>query len=280
MNIPDGRKLYKDHWIGWNKGVEVDLKKHNQPVSYCGNCEIGVLVIHGITSTTSSMKYLADKFVEAGFHVELPSLPGHGTVWQDLNKVTYHDWLNTLEESLKKLQERSKYIFVCGLSLGGALALRMAQLHPEISGMILINHACKFTHPKFWLVPFMRHFIPSTPAVASDIKDPAEKEIAYKRTPTNAVYQMLLMLKEIRKALPKTKQPVIIFKSREDHVVPKISATYTVENIASKQKEIFWLENSYHVATIDFEKDLLANKSIEFIRNYVLNVKEDRPLLH
>lgn len=247
----------------------MDLKKHNQPISHCGDCEIGVLVIHGITSTTSSMKYLVEKFAEAGFHVELPSLPGHGTTWQHLNKVTYQDWLATLEKSLAKLQKRSKCIFVCGLSLGGALALRLAQLHPEISGMILINHACKFTHPKFWFVPFMRHFISSTPAVASDIKDPNEKEIAYTRTPTNAVYQMLLMLKEVRKNLPATKQPVIMFKSREDHLVPIISTTYTMKNIGSAQKEIFWLENSYHVATLDYEKDLLAKKSIEFIKKIV-----------
>jgi len=174
-----------------------------------------------------------------------------------------------LESSLKTLQENCKRVFVCGLSLGGALALRIAQLHPDISGIILINHACKFTHPKFWFVPFMRHFIPSTPAVASDIKDPDKKEIAYSRTPSNAVYQMLLMLKEIRRDLPETRQPVIIFKSREDHVVPKISATYTMENIGSKQKELIWLENSYHVATIDYEKDLLAEKSIEFIKAIV-----------
>ncbi|MFC1898004.1 alpha/beta hydrolase [Candidatus Cloacimonadota bacterium] len=247
----------------------MDLKKHNQPVSHCGDCKIGVLVIHGITSTTSSMKYLADKFVEAGFHVELPSLPGHGTTWQELNKVTYQDWLDTLETSLKILKKRSTYIFVCGLSLGGALALRLAQLHPEITGMILINHACKFTHPKFWFVPLLRHLIPSTPAVASDIKDPNEKEIAYKRTPTNAVYEMLLLLKEIRHGLPITIQPVIMFKSREDHLVPKVSTTYTMKNIGSAQKEIFWLENSYHVATIDFEKNLLAEKSIEFIKKIV-----------
>jgi carboxylesterase len=247
----------------------MDFKKHNKPISHCGDCEIGVLVIHGITSTTSSMKYLANKLIEAGFHVELPSLPGHGTTWQELNKITYQDWLDTLEESLKKLQQRAKCIFVCGLSLGGALALRIAQLHPEITGMILINHACKFTHPKFWFVPLIRRFIPSTPAVASDVKDPGEKEIAYKRTPTNAVYQMLLMLKNVRKDLPQTMQPVIIFKSKEDHVVPKISATYTINNIGSKQKELIWLENSYHVATIDFEKDLLAAKSIEFIKKIV-----------
>lgn len=203
--------------------------------------------------------------MEAGYHIELPSLPGHGTIWQDLNEVTYLDWLAELEIRLKVLQERCEKVFVCGLSLGGALALRLSQLHPEITGMVLINHACKFTHPKFLFVPLMRHFIPSTPAVASDIKDSSQTEIAYKQTPTKAVYQMLLMLKDIRRDLPKTKLPVLMFKSLEDHVIPVSSTKYTFDKIGSSDKKIIWLDNSYHVATQDFDKDIIVEKSLGFM---------------
>ena len=243
----------------------MDLKEFNQPYSHMGNKDIGVLLIHGFTSTTSGMMFLAQQFSEAGFHVELPSLPGHGTTWQNLNKTSYKDWVAELQKSLQILQSRTSNIYVCGLSLGGALALRIAQLHPEISGIVLINNACKFTHPKFWFVPIIRFFIPSTPAIASDIKDPEEKEIAYDRTPTNGVYQMLRLMKIVRKNLPQTKQPILIFKSKEDHVIPRISALFTFDKIGSSQKELIWLENSYHVATMDFDKELIAGKSIEFI---------------
>ncbi len=248
-----------------NKGETMDLKEFNQPYSYNGNKNIGVLLIHGFTSTTSSMMYLAQQFSEAGFHIELPSLPGHGTTWQNLNKIGYQDWIAELQKSLQILQSRASNIYVCGLSLGGALALRLSQIHPEISGMILINHACKFTHPKFRFVPLLRFLIPSTPAIASDIKDPNEKEIAYTRTPTNGVYQMLRLLKIIRKSLPQTRQPVLMFKSKEDHVIPHISTLFTFEKIGSSKKELIWLENSYHVATMDFDKGLIAEKSIEFM---------------
>ncbi len=243
----------------------MDLEKFNQPYSHKGNEDIGVLLIHGFTSTTSGMMYLAQQFSEVGFHVELPSLPGHGTTWQNLNKICYEEWIEELQKSLKILQSRASKIYVCGLSLGGALALRIAQLHPEISGIILINHACKFTHPKFWFAPIIRFLIPSVPAVASDIKDPEEKEIAYLRTPTNAVHQMLCLMKIVRKNLSQTKQPVLIFKSKEDHVIPRVSAIYTLKKIGSSQKELIWLENSYHVAPLDFDKELIAKKSIEFI---------------
>ena len=173
----------------------MDLTKYHHPFSHTSKSEVGVLVIHGLTSTTSSMEYLARQFADAGYNVELPQLAGHGTKWQDMNSVKYTDWVNDLEKALKKLQERCSKIFLCGLSLGGELALYLTGKHPEIAGTILINHTSKFTNPKFWFVPILKKIMPSTPAVASDIKDPNSKEIAYDRTPTNGVYEMLKMIK-------------------------------------------------------------------------------------
>lgn len=244
----------------------MDFSKYHEHFSHTSKSDIGILVIHGITSTTSSMRFLAEKFAEADFNVELPGLSGHGTKWQDMNSVKYTDWLDDLETALSNLKKRSSKIFLCGLSLGGGLAIYLAGKHPELEGMILINHAAKFTHPKFWFVPILRHFIKSVPAVASDIKDPDSHEIAYDRTPTNGVYQMLKMLKAARKLLPQIELPVLIFKSRQDHVVPIVSAAYTMKMIGSKNKKLIWLENSYHVAPLDYDKKLLAEKSIEFIK--------------
>jgi len=247
----------------------MDFSKYHQPFSHVTESEVGILVIHGITSTTSSMKYLAKQFADVGYNVELPKLAGHGTKWQDMNSIKYTDWIDDLKKALTKLQKRCSKIFLCGLSLGGGLALFMAGKHPELSGVILINHAAKFTGPKFWFVPILRKFIKSVPAVASDIKDPNFKEIAYDRTPTNGVYEMLKMLKEMQKMLPDISQAILIFKSKEDHIVPKLSVTYTIKNIGSKDKELIWLENSYHVAPLDYDKELIVKKSIEFIKDHI-----------
>ncbi len=248
----------------------MDLTKHSQPFSNIGTSNIGVLVIHGFTSTTSSMQYIADKFSEAELHVELPSLPGHGTKWQDLNHTVYQDWLDHLELALSQLRSRVDKVYLCGLSLGGALALRLTQLHSDISGIILINHTCIFTHPKFWFVPLIKRIVKYTPAIGSDIKDPNSKEICYKLTSTEGVHQMMLLHKEVRKDLSKITQPVLMFKSRQDHLVPKRSTTYTHEMISSPQKEIVWLENSFHVATLDYDKDIIAKQSIDFIRKFTV----------
>ncbi len=243
----------------------MDYSQYHKYYQSISKSEIGVLLIHGITSTTSSMKLLAEKFAEAGFNVELPRLSGHGTKWQDMNSVKYTDWIEDAEEALKKLQKRCSKIFVCGLSMGGAIALYLAANYPQIKGIILINHAIKFNHPKFWFIPIIKNLIPSVPAIASDIKKPGITEIAYERTPTHAVHELLKLLKKVRGYLPYIKLPVLIFKSTVDHVVPKNNAKYTIKNLGSKQKKLIWLQNSYHVATLDNDQDKIVQKSREFI---------------
>ena len=250
----------------------MDLTKYHQSFSYIAKSDVGVLVIHGLTSTTSSMKFLAEQFADAGYNVELPGLAGHGTKWQDMNSVKFTDWIDDMEKALKKLQERCSEIFLCGLSLGGELALYLTGKHPEITGTILINHTSKFTNPKFWFVPFLTKIIRSVPAIASDIKDPNSNEIAYNRTSTNGINEMLKLIKKVNKLQSNILQPCLIFKSKEDHAVPKISATYTMKKLGSKDKELIWLENSYHVAPLDYDKELIANKSKEFI-NRLSSVK-------
>ena len=97
----------------------MNLSKYHQPFSHTAKSEVGILVIHGITSTTSSMQHLAEQFAKADFNVELPGLSGHGTKWQDMNSVKYEDWIQDLEIALSKLKQRCTKIFLCGLSLGG-----------------------------------------------------------------------------------------------------------------------------------------------------------------
>ena len=246
----------------------MNYKKYHKPFSNVSQSNVGILVIHGFTSTTSSMLNLAQHFAKQGYNVELPALQGHGTKWNDMNNVTYQDWIDDVENAYNVLKKRSENIFVCGLSMGGTLALRVAELHSEIKGIILINNALIFTNPKFWFVPLLQYFLPYVPAVGGDIKDPDSTEIAYTKTSIKAVNEMLKLFKIVKKDLKNIKPPALIFKSKDDHVIPIKSALYTYKNIGSKPKELIWLENSYHVAPLDYDKNIIADKSLEFIKKY------------
>jgi carboxylesterase len=245
----------------------MELMKGGEPFSFSADSKVGVVVIQGFTGTTSSVYYLGKCLADKGYNVEGPRLTGHGTKWQDLNNVKYTDWINDVEKALERIKKRAEHIYVAGLSMGGTLALYLAEHHQDIKGVILINHAILLHDPRLPFLGVLKYFIKSTPAIGSDIKDPSQKEIAYERTPTAGAHEMVKLLSIVRKDLSKVTAPTLIFKSKEDHVVPLDNAEYTLEQISSKNKKIIWLENSYHVATMDFDKDLICEKSAEFIES-------------
>ncbi len=245
------------------------LMKGGEPFSFENDSNVGVLVLQGFTGTTSSVIYEGKCLAKAGFNIEGPRLSGHGTQWQDLNNVKYTEWIENVEKGLDKLKKRSSKIFVSGLSMGGTLSLYLAEKHPEIKGIILVNNAILFHDPRIPLLPLLKYFIKSTPAIGSDIKDPSKKEIAYERTPTAGAAEMAKFVNITRENLSKVNQPALIFKSKGDHVVPLDNAEYTMNHISSKDKKLIWLENSYHVATMDYDKDLICEESIKFIKNHV-----------
>ncbi len=247
----------------------MEIMKGAESFSHEGRLNAGVVVLQGFTGTTGSVIYLARFLADNGLHIECPRLSGHGTKWEDLNKVSYTDWIKDVENAYSTLRKRVDNIFVEGLSMGGALALYLEESHSEILGGILINHIILLEGFSVRLLPILKLFIKSVPAISSDIKDPSEHELAYDRTPTGGAHEMVKLLKLVRDNLNKVEQPNLIFKSREDHVVPLSNVEYTLKYLPSKEKEIIWLENSYHVATMDYDKDIICEKSLGFIKKHL-----------
>ena len=112
-----------------------------EPWSSPGGGPHGVLVLHGFTGSPVSMRPLAEVFADAGFAVELPRLPGHGTAVEDMIETGWDDWLTEAERALAALQARvpDGKVVVAGLSMGGALTAALAEGHPELAGIVLIN---------------------------------------------------------------------------------------------------------------------------------------------
>ena len=75
-----------------------------------------------------------------GLSVSLPRLPGHGTTWQEMARTRWEDWFAEVDRAFDELQARSDEIFLMGLSMGGCLALRLAELRgPAVRGLVLVN---------------------------------------------------------------------------------------------------------------------------------------------
>jgi len=235
-------------------------------VSKMENKDIGVLLIHGFTGNLNTLAYIKSQFENFGYSVYAPSLTGHNTNYKDLENARFSDWLNDAEKGYNYLSKNVKELFVFGLSMGGALALHLQAKHKDIKGVILVNHALTIKKDlKITLVPLLKHFIRFVYDPHSDIKDKSKTNLAYEYTSVKAVHEFLKTMEFVRMELKDVTAPLLIFKSLEDHIIPYESVLITIKNVSSSEIHLFNLKNSYHVATEDFDKEIIFNKSVEFI---------------
>lgn len=222
---------------------------------------------HGFTGSTQSMKYLGERIGEAGFTVYGPRLTGHGTHPEDMEKATFNDWVADVEAGLEELKATCSTIFVAGLSMGGTLTLYLAERYPEIAGIMPINAAVDLPGMKDYYGEIVNGSERFVAGIGSDIKKADVEELAYPLTPVKSMGELLGLMKFVRNDLEKITSPVLIFSSDVDHVVPPDNSKEIYNKIDSKDKHIVHLENSYHVSTLDNDKELIADECIAFIKD-------------
>ncbi|WP_191562233.1 alpha/beta hydrolase [Metabacillus idriensis] len=236
-----------------------------EPFYFEGN-HVGILISHGFTGSTQSMRPLGEAYAKSGYTVCGPRLKGHGTHYEEMEATTYEDWIASLEEGYQWLKERCDTIFVTGLSMGGTLTLYMAQKHPEIKAIIPINAAIEIPTMAGAQQVQARYL----DAIGSDIKDPAVTELAYEKTPVQSMREIIKLMAIVKNNLHEISCPSLIFVSSEDHVVPPDNSRIIYEEISSADKKLITLENSYHVATLDHDQQLIIDETLGFIEK-VLN---------
>lgn len=229
--------------------------------------DVGALVLHGFTGSPKSMRPWAEALAEAGLTVTLPRLPGHGTRWQDMAVTRWDDWYAEVDRNLTTMRERCRHVFVMGLSMGGSLALRLAERRPdEVAGLVLVNPA---VHTERWdrhLLPFVRHVVRAFPGISNDIKKPGQDEGAYDRLPLQSTYSLQQGWAQIRADITSVTAPLLLLHSRVDHVVEPSNAEWILANVSSAVREEVWLEDSYHVATMDNDFPVIVERSLDFVR--------------
>ncbi len=236
-----------------------------------GERPIGVLLIHGFTGSPYSLRPWAEHLAAAGFAVELPRLPGHGTSWQELNRTGWSDWYAEIARAFVKLRARTDAVVVGGLSMGGALALRLAVDHADqVSGVIVVNPAVATQRKDVLALPVLKHVVPAFPGIANDIKKPGVEEHGYRKTPLKAAASMMAGWKALRGDLGKIAAPLLYFKSTEDHVVDPLSYKIILSSISSADVTSRMLDNSYHVATLDNDAPTIFAESVDFVTRVTL----------
>jgi carboxylesterase len=230
--------------------------------------EIGVVLSHGLTGSTQSLRPWAEHLAAAGLTVRLPRLPGHGTRWQDLNDTRWPDWYGEVERAFDDLRGSCRQVFGMGLSMGGTLVTRLAEQRPaEVAGLVLVNPSLGTERKDVkYALPLLHRVVPSLAGIGSDIRKPGITELAYGRTPLRAMHSLSKLWPLVVADLGALTAPVLLYRSRVDHVVEPLSGRLLREGAHSTEVTEVILEESYHVATLDHDAPAIFAGSLEFVR--------------
>lgn len=211
------------------------------------------------------MRSLAEAFADAGFSVELPRLPGHGTSVDDMMATRFEDWSGAAEDAYVSLAARCDRTLIAGLSMGGTLSLWLAHRHPETSGMVLINPLVE--PPAASFVEMMQGVVDAgtdrIAGIGSDIKKEGTYEGAYDTTPVEPLLSLFAAVSELAPRLGEIDCPLLLLSSRTDHVVPPSNGDLLAETYGGPLERVF-LEDSYHVATLDNDAPEIEERSVAF----------------
>lgn len=221
----------------------------------------GVLLLHGFGDTPQTLSYLAPELHRAGFTVHAPLLPGHGRSVADFSRSSANEWLDASRAALRKLSASHSSVGLCGLSMGGALAILLAAEHPELRALALI--APYVAMPARLVAAAASHrlwgrFAGVFEARAErSIHDPVEREqnLGYGETTGRLLNELWRLGRQARGVLPDVTVPTLVIQSREDNRIRPRVAKRLVDRLGATEKRLVFTEGAGHIITVDYGRD-------------------------
>jgi carboxylesterase len=229
--------------------------------------ETGILLLHGLTGTPDEVEPLGKYLAQKGISTLAPWLKGHGTTPKDLSKTTWQDWAESVYEAYEEILKRCSQVFVGGLSMGGAQSLHLAAHYP-VAGVISMATPVRIFDFRFNAIAFFRFLQWRTSNLTGgilDSKSPAH--ITYPYVATKNLYELKKLMDQVRPELPQIKVPALVVQGRKDSMVPSPNGQIIYDALGSAKKHLLYLENSDHVVTMDYDKNILFEKAFRFIQS-------------
>lgn len=229
----------------------------------------GILLIHGFTGSPAEMLLLGQFLNECGYTVLAPRLCGHGTSPEEMAGTNWTNWYHSVCDGYHLLRNICRRIHVVGLSMGGLLAMKLAMDY-EVEKVVSLSAPIHIADPNLGLLP------PKEETAGLFIRKERRRfaglaprySVAYSQTPLLSVHSLLSLIKSVTDGLPRLEKPLLIVQSKKDRTVLPNSGSYIYQHAGSAEKELFWLEDSGHLVTLDMERELVFKKIIEFIGSH------------
>jgi carboxylesterase len=236
---------------------------------------LSALLIHGLTGTPYEMRMLGERLAAAGIRAEGIRLAGHGGGPEELGDMTHTNWYESVVEGFERLRAYDEPNVVIGLSMGALLAARLAIDQREaVSAVVMLAPA--FYLP-FWTRVALRMLRPSISFAnriyihqqrGSDIHDAGARRIhpGNRLMPLRAALDLIELSDQVRAKLPELVQPTLVIQSRRDHTCPfNKNAEFLMNHLGCADKRLVALDESFHVITVDSERERVAQETLDFI---------------
>lgn len=234
----------------------------------------GVLLLHGGGDTPQSVAGLAAFLHERGFSVFVPLLPGHGRRLRAFAAVNAQDHTRAAADAYAHLRARHAVVNVVGLSMGGALAVRLASEHPEIPALVLlapyivvpprIARAARLAWLWGALVPFVR----SSEGISVLDAEQRASSLAYGVFSAKALRALYGIARAAFEALPRISSPTLMIQSREDNRISVDAAERAFARIGASEKRLEWITGAAHVITVDFGRARVYERVADWIQTH------------
>jgi len=254
-------------------------------------------LIHGLTGTPKEMGSIAQRLNKRGFSVAAPLMANHDKSISCLKRTTWKELYNSMRKEFIKYADDYENVFVAGLSFGALIGLLLAHEFPNkvkalncFSPTLFYdgwgNPKSRILLPLVYKTPFKYwwYFKEEYPYGLKNERLRSKVESFYKDAklfdyskvhlygypviPVSCMYQNSLLAKKIMSILKNIHTPIQLLQARDDDVTSPKNSYYIYNHISSQEKEIIFLENSYHIITADQERDKVAEKTVEFFEKH------------
>ena len=223
-----------------------------------------ILLLHGGGDTPQTLRYLAEYLYSRGYHVRVPLLPGHGRTVTDFSRVTAEEWIETVRSAHRDLTQSHRWVGVGGLSMGGALAVRLAAEVGSLPALVLlapyvampsrISVAARLSPLWGVAVPYVSA-VDAAAARSIHDRDEAARSLGYGVFTPAALRALRATVAHAVDLLPNVSCPTLMIQSREDNRVPAAVAQRAFDRIGTSDKELVWVTGAGHVITVDYGRD-------------------------
>lgn len=225
------------------------------------------LCLHGLTGTPYEVRSLGEALQLRGIRARGPLLPGHNSTPEALVRVPRGAWLGAVRDEYRRLREQHEQVFVVGLSLGGVLALALAQEEP-VDALVVVGTPLALRQPIPLLIPLLKHVMPfHRKRNGSDIRDDEarSRHPSYDRMPLASVHELVLLQREVRSRLSEVRSPILVAHGAHDATANPRDAARIHGAVGSEHKELHVFEQSGHIVPVDHDAAALAEAVVSFL---------------